>query len=96
MVATLSLQKKEAIFSTLKTIFSNIIQHPNDDKYCQINLTSKTFSKVWQHPGSDELMKLSGWVVEGDHIRLKDDSQTEVALAIIMLQMQVSDGYIYV
>ena len=93
MVAALSLQEKEAIFSTLKRIFNNIIQNPNDDQYCQIKLTSKTFrSKVWQHPGSDKLMKISGWVVEGDHIKLKDGSLTQVALAIITLQ--VSDSYI--
>lgn len=93
MVATLSLQEKEAIFSTLMTIFNNIIQHPNDDKYCQIKLTNKIFkSKVWQHPGSDKLMKISGWVEEDDHIKLRDGSLTQVALAII--KRQVSDSYI--
>ena len=61
--------------STLRRIFDNIIQHSNDDKYRQIKLTSKTFSsKVWQYPAGEELMKMSGWVVEDDHVRLRDDS----------------------
>ena len=39
---------RDATFSTLKRIFDNIVQHPNDDKYRQIKLTSKTFtSKLW-------------------------------------------------
>lgn len=85
MVATVSLQEREAIFSTLRKIFSNIIQHPNDDKYRRIKLAGKTFSsKVWQYPGSEELMKICGWVVEGEHISLRDDSQVEVALGIML------------
>ena len=61
--------------STLRRIFDNIIQHPNDDKYREIKLTNETFnSKVWQYPAAQELMKMSGWVVEGDHVRLKDES----------------------
>ena len=63
-----------ATLSTLKIVFDNIIQHPNDDKYRQIKLTSETFSKVWQYPAGKELMKMSGWVVEDDHVRLRDDS----------------------
>ena len=92
MVATLSLQEQEATLSTLKMIFNNIIQHPNDEKYRQIKLANKRFgSKVLKYPGSEELMKISGWV-KSDHIRLRDDSQIQLALAIIMLQ--VSDSYI--
>ena len=61
--------------STLRRIFDNIIQHPNDDKYRQIKLTDETFnSKVWQYPAGEELMKMSGWVMEDDHVRLSDDS----------------------
>ena len=93
MVATLSLQEQEAILSTLKMIFNNIIQHPNDEKYRQIKLANKRFdSTVLKYPGSKELMKISGWVEESDHIRLRDDSQIQLVLAIIMLQ--VSDSYI--
>ena len=65
----------EATLSTLKKIFDNIIQHPNDEKYRQIKLANKTFSsKVWRYPACEELMKMSGWVVEDDHVRLRDDS----------------------
>ena len=75
LVTSLSPKDQEATLSTLKRIFDNIIQHPNDDKYRQIKLTNETFtSKVWQYPAGEELMKMSRWVVEGDHVRLRDDS----------------------
>ena len=79
LVTSLSPKDREATLSTLRRIFNNIIQHPNDDKYHQIKLTSKTFSsKVWQYPAGEELMKMSGWVVEGDHVRLRDDSCVQI------------------
>ena len=94
VVDTLSLQEQVDTLSTLKTIFNNIIQHPNEDKYHQIKLAGKTFStRVWQYSGSQDLMKITGWVVEGDHIRLKDDSQIHVVLAIILHKLQVSIQY---
>ena len=78
LVTSLSPKNQEATLSTLKRIFNNIIQHPNDDKYRQIKLTDETFtSKVWQYPAGKELMKMSGWEIEGDHVtelRLRDDS----------------------
>ena len=75
LVTSLSPKDQEATLSTLKRIFDNIIQHPNDDKYRQIKLTDETFTnKVWQYPAGEELMKMSRWVVEGDHVRLRDDS----------------------
>ena len=75
LVTSLSPEDREATFLTLRRIFNNIIQHPNDDKYRQIKLTDETFSsKVWQYPAGEELMKMSGWVVEDDHVRLRDDS----------------------
>ena len=91
VVESLTLQEEVDTLSTLRTIFNNIIQHPNEDKYRQIKLTGKTFStKVWQHSGSQELMKITGWVIEGDYIKLKDDSQIQVVLAIILHKLQVS------
>ena len=72
--------------STLRRIFDNIIQHPNDDKYRQIKLTNKTFSsKVWQYPAGEELMKMSGWVVEDDHVRLRDDSCVQMVSQLLKL-----------
>ena len=44
LVTSLSPEDREATLSTLGRIFDNIIQHPNDDKYCQIKLTDETFS----------------------------------------------------
>jgi len=65
--------------TTLKDYFKNILQHPNDDKYRQIKLANKTFSsKVWRYPACEELMKMSGWVVEDDHLRLTDDSHVHI------------------
>ena len=73
-----------ATFSVLERIFDNIIQHPNDDKYRQIKLTDKAFSsKVWQYPAGEELMKMSGWVVEGDHVRLRDDSCVQIVSQLL-------------
>ena len=70
--------------STLRRIFDNIIRHPNDDKYRQIKLTDETFSsKVWQYPAGEELMNMSGWVVEDDHVRLRDDSIVEIVSQVL-------------
>ena len=92
LITTLSPKDQETTLSTLKRIFDNIIQHPNDDKYHQIELTSKTFtSKVWQYPAGEELMKMSGWVVEGDHVRLRDDSCVQIVSQLLKSFMSPSD-----
>ena len=84
LVTSLSPKDQEATLSTLKRIFDNIIQHPNDDKYRQIKLTDETFtSKVWQYPAGEELMKMSGWIVEGDHVRLRDDSCIQIVSQLL-------------
>ena len=76
---SMSPKDHEVTFSTLRKIFDNIIQHPNDDKYRQIKLTNKRFaSEVWQYRAGEELIKMSGWVVEGDHVRLRDDSCVKI------------------
>ena len=84
LVNSLSPKDQKATLSMLKRIFDNIIQHPNDDKYRQIKLTSKKIiSKVWQYPAGKELMKISGWVVEGDHMRLRDDSCVQIVSQLL-------------
>ena len=84
LTASLTPQDQEATLSTLRRIFDNIIQYPNDDNYRQIKLTSTTFSsKVWQYPAGEELMKMSGWVVEGDHVRLRDDSRIQIVSQLL-------------
>ena len=87
LVTTLSPKDQEATLSTLKRIFDNIIQYPNDDKYHQIKLTDETFtSKVWQYPAGEELMKMSGWEVEGDHVtelKLRDDSCVQIVSQLL-------------
>ena len=80
----------EATLSTLKEIFDNIIQHPNDDKYHQIKLANKAFSsKVWRYPACEELMKMSGWVVEDNHVRLRDATHIQTVYAAICERMGV-------
>ena len=84
LLTSLSSKHQEATLSTLKRIFDNIIQYPNDDKYHQIKLTSKTFtSKVWQYSAGQELMKMSGWVADGDHVRLKDNSCVQIVSQLL-------------
>ena len=84
LVTSLNPKDQEATLSTLKRIFDNIIQHPNDDKCRQIKLTDETLtSKVWQYPAGEELMKMSGWVVEGDHVRLRDDSCVQIVSQLL-------------
>ena len=84
IITSLSPEDLEATLSTLRKIFDNIIQHPNDDKYCQIKLANKTFSsKVWRYPACEELMKMSGWIVEDDHVRLRDDSHVLIVSQLL-------------
>ena len=84
IVTSLNPKDQEATLSTLRRIFDNIIQHPNNDKYHQIKLTDETFnSKVWQYPAGEELMKMSGWVVECDHVRLRDDSCVQIVSQLL-------------
>ena len=91
LVTSLSPEDREATLSTLRRIFDNIIQHPNDDKYRQIKLTDETFSsKVWQYPAGKELMKMSGWVVENDHVRLRDDSCVQIVSQLLTSFMSSS------
>ena len=82
--ALLNPESREVTFSVLKRMFDSIIQHPNDDKYRQIKLNDETFSsKVWQYPAGEELMKMSGWVVEDDHVRLRDESYVQIVSQLL-------------
>ena len=38
---------------------------------------------MWQYPAGEELMKMSGWVVEDAHVRLKDESCVQVVLQLL-------------
>ena len=86
LVTSLSPKDREVTLSTLRRIFDNIIQHPNNDNYRQIKLTDEAFSsKVWQYPAGEELMKMSGWVVEDDYVRLKDDSCVQIVSQMLTI-----------
>ena len=64
----------EAILATLKKIFDNIIQHPNDDKYRKIKKTNKRFSnEVWRYPAAVNFMKMTGWEEDGDYLTLRNE-----------------------
>jgi len=63
----------------------------NDDKYCQIKLANKTFSsKVWRYPTCEEFMKMSGWVVEDDHVRLRDESHVAIVTSSLTHPIDLS------
>ena len=84
LIDHLNPEDKEATLSTLKQIFSNTSQYPDVDKYRQIRVANKKFSNtVWKYPAGKELMKMSGWEVEGDHIRLKDDSYIQTVTGLL-------------
>ena len=33
---------------------------------------------MWQYPAGKELMKITGWVLEGDHVKLRDNSCVQI------------------
>ena len=95
LVTFLSPKDREATLSALRRIVDNIIQHANDGKYRQIKLTDETFSsKVWQYPAGEELMKMSGWVVEDDHVRLRDDSCVEIISHLLTSFLSSATGVV--
>ena len=95
----LSPESQEATFLVLERIFDNIIQYPNDDMYRQIKLndetlSSKVWQKVWQYPAGEELMKMSGWVVEDDHVRLRDDSCVQIVSQLLESFLSSATGVV--
>ena len=99
LVTYLSPKDQEATLSTLKRIFDNIIEHPNDDKYRQIKLIDfETFtSKVWQYPAGEKLMMMAGWVVEGDRVaelRLRDDSYVQIVSQLLKSFLSSATGVV--
>ena len=86
LAASLNPDNQLATLSTLREIFDNITQHPNDDKYHQIEITDHIFSnKVWQYPAGRELMKMSGWIQQGDSISLRDNSYVKIISQLLNL-----------
>ena len=65
--------------TVLNDIHQNANQHSKDKQHYQIKLTDETFnSKVWRHPACQWFMETNGWVVEDDHVKLKDDSRLHI------------------
>ncbi|XP_065900809.1 uncharacterized protein [Dysidea avara] len=64
----------EEALKSLHDIYKDVVLHPNDDKHRQMTFSSK----VWRYPACEELMKMSGWVMEDDHVRLKDNSNVHI------------------
>ena len=57
---------------------------PDVDKYRQIKVANKKFSNtVWKYPAGKKLMMMSGWAVESDHVRLKDDSYIQTVTRLL-------------
>ena len=38
---------------------------------------------MWQYPAGEELMKMSGWVMEEDHVRLRNDSCVQIVSRLL-------------
>ena len=71
-----------ATLSTLRQILSS---YPGVEKYCQIKVVNKKFNNtMWKYPAGEELMKMSGWAIEGDHISLKDDSYIQTVAQLFI------------
>ena len=84
LMNSLNPKDQEATLSTLRRIFDNIVHYPNNEKYHHIKLASKTFSsKVWQYPAGQELIKMSGWIEEDDHVRLTDTSLAHIIVNLL-------------
>ena len=84
-------EDRETTLSTLKKIFDNVIQHPNDDKYRQIKLTNKKFSsQVWRYPAAVDVMKMAGWEEDGDCVRLRDESDAKAISELLEQELQTT------
>ena len=91
LFTSLDVEEQYVTLSTLRRIFDSIIQHPNDVKYRQIQLNDESFNReVWQYPAGEDLMKMSGWVLEGDHVRLKDESCVQIVSQLLKSFMSSS------
>ena len=89
LMCSLNSEDYKQTLLTLQICFKNIDLHPHDDKYCQMKLNNKKFcSKVWQYPAGEEFMKLSGWEVEGNLIKLKDDSYVRIVLKLLKTRQE--------
>lgn len=77
-------EDRAVTLKTLTEIFQNIILNPGVDKYRQIKIANKRFSNtVWKYPAGPEFMKMSGWILEGDHLRFTDDSNIKVVANLL-------------
>ena len=82
---------RQDTLSTLKRIFDDVIQHPNDDNYREIKLTSKTFiNEVRKCPAAMDVMKMSGWVEDGDYMRLRDESDAKAISELLEQELQTT------
>ena len=79
LVTSLNPKDQEATLQTLRIIFDNIVHYPNDEKCRKLKPANQIFNgKVWQYPAGKELMRMSGWIVEDEHVRLQDDSHVHI------------------
>ena len=88
LIADLKLEDQGPTLSTLEKIFDNVSQDPHNDKYRQIKIANKRFNNtVWKYPAGEKLMKMSGWTVEGDHVRLNNDFHIQTMSEILSCNM---------
>ena len=67
-------------FQATLTVLNDIYTNATTEKqYHEIKLAEKLFSKkVWCYPACKELMQLTGWIVEDDHIKLRNASHIHI------------------
>ena len=82
-------EDREATLSTLKNVFDNIFQHPNDEKYRQIKLTDQKFSsQVWRYRAAVNVMEMAEWEEDGDYVRLRDESHAQAISKLLEQELQ--------
>ena len=84
LIASLNPEECKSTLLTLQKCFKNIYLYPQHDAYCQIKLSNKTFyNKIWKYPDGEVFIKMSGWEVEGDYVKLKDTSCIHIVLQLL-------------
>ena len=91
LIAFLNPEECKSTLLILQTYFKNIYLYPQHDAYCQIKLSNKTFyNKIWKYPDGEVFMKMSGWEVEGDYVKLKDALCIHIVLQLLKKKLESS------
>ena len=45
---------------------------------------------MWRYPACEKLIKMSGWVLEDDHLRLRDNSHVHIVSNLLKSRCKLS------